>query len=137
MVLKLPEGQKQMLWMFENSIYSIFHFFANFWLSKLKTFSGKARQCFWNLSIKTPFLAFYLEYGFHFLFDLFRQYSLGRCSHQNFGFPKKSPFIAHLKAHNESFSKWACFLNLEKRFISYSNFFACKVRFFRPISEDL
>ena len=52
------------------------------------------------------------------------------CSHQNFDFPKKSAFIAHLKALNKSFLEWACFLNLDKRFMRYSNFCICKIGVF-------
>ena len=52
------------------------------------------------------------------------------CSHQNFDFPKKSAFIAHLKALNKSFLEWACFLNLDKRFMRYSNFCTCKTGVF-------
>ena len=40
-VLKLHWAQKQMFWEFENGI---FQFFADFWVTKLKPFSGKVRQ---------------------------------------------------------------------------------------------
>ena len=41
MVLKLPWGQKQMFWTFENDN---FQFFAYFWAKKLKPFTAKAKQ---------------------------------------------------------------------------------------------
>ena len=41
MVLKLPWAQKWMFWEFEKDI---FLFFLNYWVAKLKLFSGKARQ---------------------------------------------------------------------------------------------
>ena len=41
MVLKLPWAQKRKFWAFEKGI---FQFFANFWVTKLKPFSGKVRQ---------------------------------------------------------------------------------------------
>ena len=52
MVLKLPWAQKQMNWAFEKGI---FQFFANFWVTKVKTFSGKARQCCKNFFHKVYF----------------------------------------------------------------------------------
>ena len=45
MVLKLPWAQKRMFWAFEKSI---FQFYANFWVTKLKPFSGKVRQSVQN-----------------------------------------------------------------------------------------
>ena len=41
MVLKLPEGEKQLFWGFK---CDTFHIFVNFWGTKLKLFSGKANQ---------------------------------------------------------------------------------------------
>ena len=41
MVLKQPWAQKRKLWVFEKGI---FQFFANFWVAKLKLFSGKVMQ---------------------------------------------------------------------------------------------
>ena len=41
MVLKLPWYQKWISWAFKNDI---FHFFENFWGTRLKQFSGKAKQ---------------------------------------------------------------------------------------------
>ena len=41
MVLMLRWAQKRMFWVFEKNIFQVF---ANFWLMKLKQFSGKARQ---------------------------------------------------------------------------------------------
>ena len=41
MVLKLPWYQKWISWVFKNDI---FHFFENFWGTRLKQFSGKAKQ---------------------------------------------------------------------------------------------
>ena len=55
-------------------------------------------------------------------------------------FPQKSAFIAHFKALNMSFSEWACVLNLDKRFIRYSNFCTFKIWIFQTsqvFSEDL
>ena len=43
MVLKLPSGQKQILWAFGNDI---FNFFAIFWIRKLKQLSRKVRQSY-------------------------------------------------------------------------------------------
>ena len=51
MVLKLPWAQKRMLWAFEKSI---FQFFANFWVTKLKPFAGKVGQgvkIYWNQNL--------------------------------------------------------------------------------------
>ena len=45
MVLKLPWAQKRMLWAFEKSI---FQFFANFWVTKLKPFSAEVTQSVQN-----------------------------------------------------------------------------------------
>ena len=45
MVLKQPWAQKRKLWVFEKGI---FQFFANFWVMKLKPFSGKVRQSVQN-----------------------------------------------------------------------------------------
>ena len=61
MVLEQPWAQKRMFWAFEKSI---FQFFATFWVSKLKAFSGKFRQRVQiyfsqNLGIKT-----FLQNGF-------------------------------------------------------------------------
>ena len=61
MVLKLPWAQKRMSWAFEKNI---FQFFANFWVTKLKPFSGKVRQRVqnylnWNLGVGS-----FLENGF-------------------------------------------------------------------------
>ena len=39
--LKLPWGQKGMLWAFGHGAFDLF---ANFWVTKLKLFSGKVRQ---------------------------------------------------------------------------------------------
>ena len=39
--MKLPWSEKRMFWAFEKGI---FQFFANFWVTKLKPFSGKFRQ---------------------------------------------------------------------------------------------
>ena len=48
MVLKLPWAPKRMFWAFEKGI---FQFFANFWVTKLKPFSGKVRQSYLNQNL--------------------------------------------------------------------------------------
>ena len=54
MVLKLPWAPKRMFWAFEKGI---FQFFANFWVTKLKPFSGKVRQSYLNQNlVKGSFL---------------------------------------------------------------------------------
>ena len=61
MVLKLPWAQKRMFWAFEKSI---FQFFANFWLTKLKPFSGKVRQSVQNYLNQNSVVGSLLENGF-------------------------------------------------------------------------
>ena len=61
MVLKLPRARKRMFWAFEEGI---FRFFANFWVTKLKPFSGKARQSFQNYLNQDLVLGSFLENGF-------------------------------------------------------------------------
>ena len=61
MVLKLSWAEKRMFWVFEKYI---FQFFASFWVTKLKPFSGKWKQSLQiylnqNLGIRT-----FLENGF-------------------------------------------------------------------------
>ena len=70
MVLNLPWAQKRMFWVFEKGI---FQFFANFLLTKLKPFSGKARQCCENFLYKVCFVWSFLENPFQLLFDHSRQ----------------------------------------------------------------
>ena len=51
MVLEQPWPQKRMFWAFEKSI---FQFFANFWVTKLKPFAGKVGQgvkIYWNQNL--------------------------------------------------------------------------------------
>ena len=61
MVLKLRWAEKRMFWAFEESI---FQFFADFWVTKLKPFSRKERQSvqdYWNQNLVLGSL---LENGF-------------------------------------------------------------------------
>ena len=61
MVLKLPWAEKRMLWAFEKSI---FQFFADFWVAKLKQFSGKVRQSVQNYLNQNFVIGSFLENGF-------------------------------------------------------------------------
>ena len=61
MVLKLLWAQKRMLWAFEKWI---FQFFANFWVTKLKPFSGKVRQSIQNYWNQNLIIGSFLENGF-------------------------------------------------------------------------
>ena len=61
MVLKLPGAWKRMFWAFEESI---FQFFANFWVTKLKPFSGKVRQRIQNYLNQNLVIRTFLENGF-------------------------------------------------------------------------
>ena len=61
MVLKLSWAKKHIFWAFEKNI---FQFFASFWETKLKPFSGKLRQNvqnYWNLNLV---IRSFLEKGF-------------------------------------------------------------------------
>ena len=61
MVLKLPLAQKRMFWEFEKDI---FQFFANFWVTTLKPFSGKVRQSAQNYLNQKSVVGSFLENGF-------------------------------------------------------------------------
>ena len=61
MVSKLPWAQKRMSWAFEKNI---FQFFANFWVTKLKPFSGKVRQSIQNYWNQNLIIGSFLENGF-------------------------------------------------------------------------
>ena len=61
MVLKLPEGEKQLFWGFK---CDTFHIFVNFWGTKLKLFSGKANQNLQNGFILKFARGGILEIGF-------------------------------------------------------------------------
>ena len=61
MVSKLPWAQKRIFWVFEKSI---FQFFADFWLTKLKPFSGKERQSVKIYSNQNLAMRTFLEKGF-------------------------------------------------------------------------
>ena len=50
-----------MLWTYENAI---FQFFANFWVTKLKPFSGKVRQSIQNYLNQNLVIRSFLENGF-------------------------------------------------------------------------
>ena len=60
-ILKLPWPQKRMFWVFEKGV---FKFFANFWVTKLKQFSGKARQGLQNQLNSKLVIGSFLENGF-------------------------------------------------------------------------
>ena len=53
MVLKQPEALKHVIWAFEKSI---FQFFANFWVTKMKLLFEKARQCYKKFFDKVYFI---------------------------------------------------------------------------------
>ena len=61
MVLKLPWARKRMFWAFEKTI---FQFFANVWVTKLKPFSGKVRQSDQNCLNQNVSIGSFLENGF-------------------------------------------------------------------------
>ena len=61
MVSKLPWAQKRIFWVFEKSI---FQFFADFWLTKLKPFSGKERQSVKIYSNQNLAMTTFLKKGF-------------------------------------------------------------------------
>ena len=64
------QAQKLMLWMFQKGIFRIFN---NFWVAKLKPFSGIPRQCWKNFFDKVFFAQSILESAFQSLFDHSRQ----------------------------------------------------------------
>ena len=66
MVLKIPWAQKRMFWAFEKGI---FQFFANFWVTKLKPFSGKVRQSVQNYLNLNLVIGSFLENGFEATFS--------------------------------------------------------------------
>ena len=61
MVLKLPWAQKGMYWVIEKGI---FQFFGKFWLTKLKSFSGKVKQSVPNYLNQNLVIGSFLENGF-------------------------------------------------------------------------
>ena len=61
MVLEQPRAQKRMFWAFEKGIFQVF---ANFWMMKLKPFSGIARQSFQNYLNQNLVIEIFLENGF-------------------------------------------------------------------------
>ena len=61
MVLKLPWAEKRMFWAFEESI---FQFFADFWVTKLKPFSRKERKSVQDYLNQNLVLGSLLENGF-------------------------------------------------------------------------
>ena len=61
MVLKLSWAQKHIFWAFEKNI---FQFFASFWVTKLKPFSGKLRQNVQNYLNLNLVMRSFLEKGF-------------------------------------------------------------------------
>ena len=60
MALEQPWAQKRIFWAFEKSI---FQFFANFWVTKLKPFSGKVRQGVQNYLNQNSVVGSLLENG--------------------------------------------------------------------------
>ena len=66
MVLELPWAPKQIFWAFEKVI---FQFFANFWVTKLKPFSGKVRQRMQNYLNQNLVIGRFLENGFEASFS--------------------------------------------------------------------
>ena len=66
MVLKLPWSQKRILWAFEKSI---FQFFADFWVMKLKPFSGKVRKSIESYLNQQLVIGSLLENGFEATFS--------------------------------------------------------------------
>ena len=61
MVLKPPSTQKRMFWAFEKDILQ---FFGDFWVTKLKPFSGKVRQSVQNNSDQNLVIGSFLENDF-------------------------------------------------------------------------
>ena len=61
MVLKLPGSQKWMLRPFENVF---FQFFANFWVTKVKSFAGKVRKSVQDCLNQNLAIGRFLENGF-------------------------------------------------------------------------
>ena len=61
MVLKLSWDQKRMFWTFEKGI---FQFFGNFWVTKLKPFSGKVKESVQNYLNRNFVIGNYLGNGF-------------------------------------------------------------------------
>ena len=59
--MKLPWSEKRMFWAFEKGI---FQFFANFWVTKLKPFSGKFRQSVQNDLYQNLVIGNFLEKDF-------------------------------------------------------------------------
>ena len=59
--MKLPWSEKRMFWAFEKGI---FQFFANFWVTKLKPFSGKFRQSLQNNLYQNLVIGNFLENDF-------------------------------------------------------------------------
>ena len=61
MFLKLPWARKRMFWAFEKSLFQLF---ANFWVTKLKLFSGKGRQSVQDCLSENLGIRIFLENGF-------------------------------------------------------------------------
>ena len=61
MVLKLPWAEKRMFWAFEKCISQ---FFADFWVTKLKPFSGKVTQSVQNYLNQNLVVRGFLQNGF-------------------------------------------------------------------------
>ena len=65
MVLRVPRGRKRMFWACEEDI---FQFFPNFWVAKLKPFSGKVRQSVQNCLNQNFVIRRFLENSFEATF---------------------------------------------------------------------
>ena len=61
MFLKLPWARKRMFWAFEKSFFQLF---ANFWVTKLKLFSGKGWQSVQDCLSENLGIRIFLENGF-------------------------------------------------------------------------
>ena len=61
MVLEVPSTKNRMFWAFQKSI---FHLFSNFWVMKLKPFSGKIKQNVQNYLNQNLVIGSFLENGF-------------------------------------------------------------------------
>ena len=62
MVLKLPCPQKRTFWAFEKDIFQ--GFFTNFWVTKLKPFSGKVRKSVQNCLNQNLVIGSFFKNGF-------------------------------------------------------------------------
>ena len=66
MVLEVPSTKNRMFWAFQKSIIQLF---ANFWVMKLKPFSGKVKQNVQNYLNQNLVIGSFLENGFRGTFN--------------------------------------------------------------------